>query len=90
MNKLKSLFGLYFIVRDTGKKKDPKVAVGFMRQTGYPWKAGRGIQLRINKYVIQFGICRSNKTIQEDWDGLLYAMKGRVLEEKPKDIGSWR
>lgn len=60
-----------------------------MRQTGYPWKQGKGIQIRIGKYVGQIGVCKAKKDIQEEFDGLLYAMQGRLLEEKPRDIGNW-
>lgn len=89
MNKLRSIFNLYFIVRDIGKPREPVLAIGFMRQTGPPWKSGKGVQMRIGKYVIQLGLCRSNKEIKEEVDGLLYAMQGRLLEEQPKDIGNW-
>lgn len=89
MNKLKHVGFLYFIIRDIGKKKDPVIAKGFMRQTGYPWKSGKGVQLRAWKYVMQVGFCKSNKILKDETDGLLYAMQGRLLEEKPSEIGSW-
>lgn len=89
MNKLKSIGILYFIVRDTGSSKDPVFSTGFMRQTGFPWKSGKGIQLRIGKYVSQIGLCRPNKALQDEQDGLLYAMQGRLLDEKPNEIGNW-
>lgn len=89
MNKLHSLGVFYFIIRDIGKKKDPVLSLGFMRQTGYPWKSGKGLQLRIGKCVIQFGLCVANKKVKEENEGLLYAMKGRLLEDKPGEIGNW-
>lgn len=89
MNRLYSLGVFYWIIRDIGKPRDPVVSIGFMRQTGYPWKSGKGPQVRLGKYLLQFGLCRSKKEIQEERDGLLYAMQGRLLEEKPSEIGSW-
>lgn len=89
MNKIKSILNIYFIVRDIGKPIDPIFSIGFMRQTGPPWKSGKGIQLRLGKYVTQIGICRSNKKIKKEVDGLLYAVQGRMMEETPKEIGSW-
>lgn len=89
MNKLYSISFIYWIIRDTGKPGEKVVSVGFMRQTGYPWKHGKGVQLRLGKYIFQFGVCRSNSEIKEEEDGLLYSMQGRLLNEKPKDIGNW-
>jgi len=89
MNKIKSILNVYFIIRDIGKPTDPVFSIGFMRQTGYPWKHGKGIQLRVGKYISQIGICRANRDLHEEQDGLLYAVQGRLLEEKPRDIGNW-
>lgn len=80
---------MYWIIRDIGKPKDPIFSIGFMRQTGYPWKSGKGPQIRVGKYVLQIGICKANKDIKEEQDGLVYAMQGRMMEETPKEIGSW-
>lgn len=89
MNRVYSIGFLYWITRDNGSKKTPVISVGFMRQTGYPWKNGIGLQIRIGKYTNQFGFCKSKKEITEESDGLLYAMQGRLLEEKPSEIGNW-
>lgn len=91
MNRLYSIWFLYGILRDIGTQKDPLVSIGFMRQTGPPWKTGKGLQLRFGKYILQVGLCRTSKDlrhVKED-DGLLYAMQGRLLEEDPNKIGSW-
>lgn len=90
MNTVKSFGFLYVILRDIGKNKDPIVSKGFMRQTGYPWKSGNGIQIRIGKYIVQFGFCKSNKLINNESEGLLHAMQGRLLDEGPATIGDWK
>jgi hypothetical protein len=91
MNSLYCVTFLYFIVRDTGTKSEPVITTGFMRQTNYPWRTGRGLQLRIGKYVVQFGVCKKNKKLgsAEVMSGLLHAVQGRLLTEEPKDIGNW-
>lgn len=91
MNRLYSISFVYAILRDIGKNGDPLVSIGFMRQTGPPWKTGKGVQIRVKKYVLQLGICRSNKKItrEEHELGLLYAMQARLLEDKPNKIGNW-
>ncbi len=91
MNKLYSISFLYVILRDIGVVTDPTVSIGFMRQTGPPWKTGKGVQLCLGKYILQIGVCRSPKELRhvKDDDGLLYAMQGRLLEEDPNKIGSW-
>lgn len=91
MNRLVHVGFLYFIVRDTGKPKERVLSIGFMRQTGPPWKTGKGIQIRIGKYVTQVGVCRTNAGLRnlQEADGLLYAMQGRLMEDPPSKIGSW-
>jgi hypothetical protein len=91
MNRLYTTGFLYVIVRDIGKPKDRIISTGFMRQTGTPWKTGKGIQLRIGKYVTQIGVCKADKERAHlhEQDGLLYAMQGRLMEEPPSKIGNW-
>lgn len=89
MNTLYSLWFFYTILRDIGNKGDPIISIGFMRQTCFPWKTGRGIQFRMGKYIFQIGVCKSNKNIEKDTDGLLYAMQGRLLNDVPNEIGRW-
>lgn len=91
MNRLRTLGIVYVIIRDIGKPKERIISIGFMRQTGPPWKTGKGIQIRIGKYVTQVGVCRTNAGLRnlQEADGLLYAMQGRLMEDPPSKIGSW-
>lgn len=79
---------IYWIVRDIKQSKLP-ISVGFMRQTSYPWKTGRGIQVQIHKYSYQIGVCRKSRYI-DDQSGLLFAVKGRILETPITEIGEWK
>jgi hypothetical protein len=88
MNNLYKFGRLYWILRDTGKSGERTFTWGFMRQTSPPWSTGRGPQIRIGKYVLQVGICSSDKELTDE-SGLLYAMQGRDLDTPPKDIGDW-
>lgn len=88
MNNLYVLGRVYWILKNTGKKGQRTVSSGFMRQTAKPWLTGKGIQLRIGKYVLQVGICGSPKELPEQ-DGLLYAMQGRVMDIEVEKIGEW-
>ena len=91
MNRLYSIGFTYVILRDIGTHATPVLSIGFMRQTGAPWKTGKGMQIRLGKYILQVGFCRANKEIKkaEEEMGLLYAMQGRLLEEEPSKIGGW-
>lgn len=88
MNNLYVFYKLYWITKDTGKKGDPIVAKGFMRQTSAPWLTGKGIQIRFGKYSFQIGLCGKPQNLK-DQDGLLYAMQGRMLELDVEKIGEW-
>jgi hypothetical protein len=89
VNKLYVFGKLYWILRDVGKAEDRHLSKGFMRQTSSPWLTGSGIQFRIGKYVLQIGTCKNPQRLHED-DGLLYALQGRIMDSKPKDIRDWR
>lgn len=78
---------IYWIVRDFKSSKFP-ISIGFMRQTSYPWKTGKGIQIQVHKYSYQLGVCRKSKHV-DDQSGLLYAVKGRILETPITEIGEW-
>lgn len=82
-------YKLYWIARNNGKKGDPRISKGFMRQTSEPWLVGSGLQVRFGKYIFQIGICGKPKKL-DDQDGLLYAMQGRVMDVEPKEIGIWK
>lgn len=86
------VFGpFYWILRDTeysNKLRFP-IRLGFMRQTTPPWRIGYGVQVKVHKYFYQFGVCRKPKNV-DDTNGLLYAVKGRILETPIKEIGEWQ
>lgn len=88
MNNLYVLYKLYWITKNTGKKGDPLIAKGFMRQTSAPWLIGQGLQVRIGKYSFQVGLCGEPQKLG-DQDGLLYAMQGRLMDSGPDEIGEW-
>ena len=89
MNNLYVLYKLYWITKNTGKKGDPFIAKGFMRQTSSPWLTGKGLQIRFGKYSFQIGICGKPQKL-DDQDGLLYAIQGRLLDWDPDEIGNWQ
>lgn len=82
---------LYWIVRDSDKagKFPVSLGFGFMRQTSSPWKTGWGLQIRFLKYIYQIGLCRKSKDL-DDQSGLLYAVKGRILDTPITEIGEWQ
>lgn len=83
------VFGpIYWIIRDLKSSKYP-ISIGFMRQTSSPWKTGRGVQIQVHKYSYQIGLCRTSKTM-DDQSGLLFAVKGRILETPITEIGEWK
>jgi len=77
---------IYWILRDT--HKGFSVSIGFMRETDYPWRTGKGMQLGLGKYAFQIGLCKRTNAIDE-MNGLLNALKGRELTHKPKEISEW-
>lgn len=90
LNSLWVLGPFYWIVRDSDvKRKLPiSMTMGFMRQTSPPWRTGYGIQMRVGKYTYQLGLCF--KSDKKDYtEGLLYAVKGRILETPVQEIGDW-
>jgi len=82
---------IYWIVRDSDQTKRFPVSLsfGFMRQTSHPWKTGWGVQVRVCKYIYQFGVCRKPRGL-DDQSGLLYAVKGRILDTPITEIGEWQ
>jgi len=80
---------VYWIRKNTGKKSDPVICKGFMRQTSAPWLTGNGLQIRFGKYTFQIGICGKPQKL-DDQSGLLYAIQGRLLDSNPDEIGEWR
>lgn len=91
MNRLQYVGPIYWITRDIGKTGDPVLSVGFMRQTSYPWKTGRGVQVRIKQYTFQIGICKAHKNnVIDEETGLLHALGGRLLEDDVTTIRKWK
>jgi len=89
MNNLYVVKNVYWILKNTGKKKTKVVSRGFMRQTSAPWLTGTGIQMRFGKYVFQIGLCGKPKEL-DDTNGLLYAMQAREMEAPLRDIRGWK
>jgi hypothetical protein len=92
MNNVYTIGPLYWILRDTGTKETPRIAMGFLRQARPPWRTGRGVQVCIGKFVLQIGLCRKPKNIDtnDELSGLLYAMQARVIDSPVAEIGDWK
>ena len=89
MNAVQSVGSVYWICRDVIPTGTPFIAPGFMRQTSAPWRVGKGIQIRFKKHTFQIGLSRKGKQVSDD-TGLLYAVQGRYLDDKPKEIRDWK
>lgn len=92
MNNLHTIGPIYWVLKDNATNKTPRLAMAFMRQTDFPWRVGRGIQLKMNNYSFQIGLSKKTKTTDDlgELDGLLYAMQGRVMETSVLEIGDWQ
>lgn len=87
LNLVQGIGFVYWVTRDT--HKGFSLSIGFMRETDYPWRTGKGLQIGIGKYAFQLGFCRRNKPANEIM-GLTHALKGRELNLKPKEISTWK
>ena len=78
---------VYWLTRQTTVKK-LGLQMAFMRETDYPWRTGRGMQVVVPYRTFQIGICKPSEhyTVEE---GLLHSLVGRRLPGKPKEIGPW-
>jgi len=90
LNVVHGIGPVYWILRDTGIKKMPVISTGWVHELGGHWRKGKGIQIRMLKYVFQFGVCKKAKITMEEQDGLLYALDGRMMDVKSQDIGEWK
>jgi len=92
MNNVYAVGPLYWILRDIGTKETPRVAMGFLRQARPPWRVGKGIQFCVGKYILQIGLCRKPKGLEnnDELSGLLYAMQARVIDSSVAEIGDWK
>lgn len=88
LNRLQYLGPVYWITRDNTPINTPILSFGFMRQTNFPWKIGKGLQIRIKNYSFQFGICKKSNYSNET-DGILGALGGRYLDTETSDIREW-
>lgn len=77
---------VYWVTRDN--HIGLSLGLGIMRETDYPWRYGKGIQIGLGKHVFQLGICRKQNVIDE-MNNLLTAIKGRNLPHKPAELGEW-
>jgi len=86
LNLVQGIGFVYWVTRDT--HRGFSLSIAFMRETDYPWRTGRGVQIGFGKYSFQLGICRKNKT-ETETEGLMRAVKGRRLHYRPKEIREW-
>jgi len=86
LNLVQGVGFVYWVTRDT--HRGFSLSIAFMRETDYPWRTGRGVQIGFGKYSFQLGICRKNKT-ETETEGLMRAVKGRKLHYQPKEIREW-
>lgn len=86
LNYVQGVGPVYWIARDN--HVGLSVGIGIMRETDFPWRYGKGIQLGFGKYMFQLGICRKQDVIDE-MNNLLYALKGRDLRLKAGELREW-
>ena len=88
MNKVHGIGRIYWIIRDFVDLRTPLMCMGFMKETDYPWRHGKGVQIRTSKYTLQIGLCKRLKVVTET-DGILQAIGGRDLDTPAREIGMW-
>lgn len=86
LNLVQGIGFVYWVTRDT--HRGFSLSIAFMRETDFPWRTGRGIQIGIGKYSFQIGFCKGHRHVNET-DGLMRAVKGRRLHYQPKEIRKW-
>lgn len=79
---------LYWLTRQTSARR-LGVRFSYMRETDYPWRTGRGLQLVVPYRTFQIGICRPSKHYTVE-DGLLHSLAARRLPTEPEDIREWQ
>ncbi len=89
LNVVHGVWKFYWIVRDNGKRGVPFISIGWMHELGGYWRRGRGLQIRIAKYVLQFGLCKKQE-ISSEFEGYLNALDGRIMNTKVSEISTWR
>ena len=88
MNKVHGIGRIYWIIRDFVDLRTPLMCMGFMKETDYPWRHGKGVQIKTSKYTLQIGLCKRLKVVTET-DGILQAIGGRDLDTPAREIGMW-
>lgn len=89
LNVVRGIGPLYWIFRDTGKKGVPILSMGWTRELGGYWRVGKGPQIRVGKYIFQFGLCKKQNIKTED-EGILTAIEGRMMQATTSEISTWR
>lgn len=86
MNRLQYIGNLYWITRDNGKPGTKHIAFdAFMRGTAPPWKVGKGVQFRWGTHTFQIGICHNGPPAEDDIQGLLNVLGGRMVTSDGDD-----
>lgn len=88
LNKLQAVGPFYWITRDLVPPNTPLLSKGFMHETDFPWRHGKGIQIRIPHRTFQIGLCKKHKQL-DDQEGVLAAVQGRFMDIPPTEIGEW-
>ena len=84
LNVLQVVGPVYWIAKETTSKASPMVAKGFMHETSYPWRSGKGLQVRWGFKTFQVGIC--HKQNYDETEGMLSAVQGRFMDLTPIEI----
>lgn len=89
INTVYGFWFVYWIVRDTATSSTPKLTIGWLRELGGYWRVGKGIQIKIGKYITQVGVCKKRKFTDEE-EGTLSVLEGRIMTTPTSEIGDWR
>ena len=87
LNLVQGVGKVYWLTRSTDVFA-LKLQLSFMRETDYPWRSGKGVQLVFPYRTFQIGICKQSKNYTVD-EGLLHSLVARKLPSKPEDIREW-
>lgn len=88
INVLRGVGPVYWITRDYVPSNAPFLSTGFMRETDYPWRVGKGLQIKVFKRIVQVGVCKRKHYINY-FDGELGAIGGRMMDDTAAEIGNW-
>jgi hypothetical protein len=80
---------IYWIVRDTATGHTPRMCIGWTKELGGHWRTGKGPQIKFGKFIFQFGFCKKHK-VEDEMDGILMAVEGRILDTTTAEISIWR